>query len=258
MAEARTMRLNKVLREFNISLDRAVDFLSSKGHEIEARPTSKISPEIYQLLTDQFQTDKSKKVASKEVGEEKRKEKEALRIQLENEQEERRKKAAAREVIRAKAQLDGPKQVGKIDLNKKPATPKPVKKEAEATPVKETQKVQKPVPENTAPETISNRPERRGIKVAGKIETTPKTVAKPAEPKKPAAATPTPTVEDPATTTPTPTTPAVEAKKDAAEPEVNEVVETQYKKLDGPNFTGQKIDLSKFKKPVRKKGRQCQ
>ena len=30
-------------------------------------------------------------------------------------------------------------------------------------------------------------------------------------------------------------------------------VETQYKKLDGPNFTGQKIDLAKFKKPEKKK-----
>ena len=31
------IRLNKVLRELNISLDRAVEFLASKGHEIEAR-----------------------------------------------------------------------------------------------------------------------------------------------------------------------------------------------------------------------------
>jgi translation initiation factor IF-2 len=30
-------------------------------------------------------------------------------------------------------------------------------------------------------------------------------------------------------------------------------VETQYKKLDGPNFTGQKIDLTQFKKPEKKK-----
>ena len=61
MAEAKTMRLNKVLREFNISLDRAVEFLNSKGHDIEARPTTKISPEVYQVLSDEFETDKSKK-----------------------------------------------------------------------------------------------------------------------------------------------------------------------------------------------------
>ena len=78
MADNATIRLNKVLRELNISLDRAVDYLASKGHKIEARPTTKISDEVYQVLLDEFQTDMSKKVASKEVGEEKRKEKEAL------------------------------------------------------------------------------------------------------------------------------------------------------------------------------------
>jgi translation initiation factor IF-2 len=61
MAEVKTIRLNKVLREFNISLDRAVEFLSSKGHEIEARPTTKISDGEYQVLFEEFQTDKSKK-----------------------------------------------------------------------------------------------------------------------------------------------------------------------------------------------------
>ena len=123
MAGNPTIRLNKVLRELNISLDRAVDYLTSQGHEVEARPTTKISDEVYQVLLDEFQTDKSKKVASKEVGEEKRKEKEALRIQMEREQEERRlarEKRDANKVIKAKAELSGPKTVGKIDLDKKP------------------------------------------------------------------------------------------------------------------------------------------
>ena len=47
----KTMRLNKVLRELNISLDRAVEYLADKGHEIEARPTTKISGDVYQVLT---------------------------------------------------------------------------------------------------------------------------------------------------------------------------------------------------------------
>ena len=123
MAENATIRLNKVLRELNISLDRAVDFLASKSHKIDARPTTKISEEVHQVLLDEFQTDMSKKVASKEVGEEKRKEKEAIRLQLEQEQEERRlareKKAAASVIIKAKVELTGLKTVGKIDLNPK-------------------------------------------------------------------------------------------------------------------------------------------
>ncbi|NJB70969.1 translation initiation factor IF-2 [Saonia flava] len=132
MAGNAMVRLNKVLRELNISLDRAVDFLASKGHDVEARPTTKISNEVYQVLLDEFQTDMSKKVASKEVGEEKRKEKEAIRIKLEEEQEERRiareRRAAAEEVVKAKAELSGPKTVGKIDLNPKKVAA-PVKEE---------------------------------------------------------------------------------------------------------------------------------
>ena len=147
MAGNPTIRLNKVLRELNISLDRAVDYLASVGHEVEARPTTKISDEVYQVLLDEFQTDKSKKVASKEVGEEKRKEKEAIRIQMEQEQEERRlareKRSAEQQVIKAKAELSGPKTVGKIDLDQKPAPPPPKEEEPEPVVVEETKPVQK-------------------------------------------------------------------------------------------------------------------
>ena len=73
---AETIRLNKVLRELNISIDRAVDFLESKGIEIDKRPTTKISEEVYNILSNEFETDANKKVASKEVGEAKQKEKE--------------------------------------------------------------------------------------------------------------------------------------------------------------------------------------
>ena len=90
MSEGKTMRLNKVLRELNISLDRAVEYLAKKGHEIEARPTTKISGEVYQVLLDGFQTDATKKAASKEVGEEKRKEKEAIRLEHEAKLEKKR------------------------------------------------------------------------------------------------------------------------------------------------------------------------
>ena len=79
------VRLSKVLRELNISLDRAVDFLNLKGIKIEPRPTTKISDETYKLLLDNFDDDKSSKVESNEVLEEKRKEKEILRIKLEEE-----------------------------------------------------------------------------------------------------------------------------------------------------------------------------
>ncbi|QCX01236.1 translation initiation factor IF-2 [Aggregatimonas sangjinii] len=218
MAENARIRLNKVLRELNISLDRAVDYLASEGHTIEARPTTKISDEVYQVLQSEFQTDMSKKVASKEVGEEKRKEKEALRIQLEQEQEDRRlareRRAAASEVIKAKAELSGPKTVGKIDLDagKKASA---AKKEA-AVPAEETKAVNKPT-EKAVEETAEKEASK-------KAETTAKTTK--AAPEK-----------------------AVEAEE-SSEPEK---LTTQYKKLSGPTIAGAKIDLSKFQKPKKKK-----
>ena len=50
MAEKSSIRLNKVLRELNISLERVVDYLSKKDIQIEARPTTKISNQVYQML----------------------------------------------------------------------------------------------------------------------------------------------------------------------------------------------------------------
>ena len=100
---ADNVRLSKVLRELNISIDRAIDFLESKSIEIEKRPTAKISAEVYELLSGEFQNDASKKVASKELGAAKQKEKEAMRIKRELEIEEKLKRdAKAKEIIKAK------------------------------------------------------------------------------------------------------------------------------------------------------------
>ena len=206
MAEGKTIRINKVLREFNISLDRAVEFLGTKGHVVEARPTAKISEEEYQILLSEFQTDKSKKVEAKEVGEEKRKEKEELRQELEKEIEE--KPATAVEVVKAESKLAGPKKLGKIDLEPK--------KKVVAEPVK----VEEPVAADPIVEE--------------------KIVEKKEEPKK---------VEKPVVVSPPP---KKEPVKEAEVASDDTPMKTQYKKLDGPNFTGETIDLTQFKKPERK------
>ena len=138
MAEAKKLRLNKVLRELNISLDRAVEHLAKQGHDVEARPTTKISDTEYQVLLDGFQTDKSKKVASKEVGEEKRKEKEAIRLELEAKQEQKRlEEEAKKEVLKAKAEKLEIKQVGKIDIDGSGKVKEEEKKEEKPAPVAE-------------------------------------------------------------------------------------------------------------------------
>ena len=127
MYEERIIIINKVLRELNISLERAVDYLKDKGIAIESNPNTKISEDVYNVLCGQFAGDKGNKEASKEVGEEKRKEKEALRVEREKEIENKRKADEERlrkqEIIKARAVVTAPVQVGKIDLNPKKVVP---------------------------------------------------------------------------------------------------------------------------------------
>lgn len=73
MSEDRVIRINKVLRELNISLERAVDYLKDKGIAIDANPNAKISEKEFSILQNQFAGDKGNKEASKEVSEEKEK-----------------------------------------------------------------------------------------------------------------------------------------------------------------------------------------
>lgn len=213
---AETTRLNKVLRELNISIDRAVDFLESKGIEIEHRPTTKISAEIYEVLSGEFQTDASKKMASKEVSEAKFKEKEAFRIEREREIEEKLQKAedAKKEVIKAKTTLEGPKQVGKIELEK---------------PKKEVAK-EKTKPESKKKEQVSAKKEDKKALVKDIVVEEVK--------------------EKPTTKK---VSEAPKDKEELDEELIEEKVTTKYQKLTGPKATGEKIDLAQFSKPKKKK-----
>ena len=218
---ADTIRLNKVLRELNISIDRAVDFLESKSISIEKSPNTKISEEVHTILSNEFQTDANKKVASLEVSEAKLKEKEILREQRERELEEKQKAEAKREeVIRASQQITRPKAVGKIDLNPKKKVKKvePAAKEVEKEVTKE-----EPV--------VKDEPTESTVETSKGADS--ETVEKVAEVQK----------EE--------TSKEVIASEGDIVPE--EKVKTQYQKLSGPKISGDKIDLSKFNKPKKKK-----
>ena len=227
---AETIRLNKVLRELNISLDRAVEFLDSKGVDIEKRPTTKISEETYKILSDEFETDASKKVKSQAVSEAKLKEKEDLRVKREQELEAKQKaeeakaaevKAKEAEVVKASKTLSGPKQVGKIDLEGK-------KKVAKTEPKKEV-KVEEPKVAAKPKEEVKETPKAKEEKPKAKKET-PKAEVKPV--KKEVAK-------------------KEESEVVEADPEP-ETVETKYQKLSGPKIAGDKIDLTQFNKPKKK------
>ena len=209
MSDQPSIRLNKVLRELNISLDRVVDFLSEKGIEIEARPTTKIDNTTYQVLLDEFETDKSKRDASQEISEEKRKEKEKLReiqelkeqerlqqLEAEKQAQEKEEAAAAEKLETSKVALKGLKKVGKIDLQPKKASPtkkEEAPKEVPSAEVKEAPSEEKEVVTEKAAPPASDK----------------------AEP--------------------------VNAEAD------QEAIETKYKKLTGPKKTGQTINLDAFK-----------
>ena len=267
-----TIRLNKVLRELNISLDRAVEHLVQEGHEVEARPTTKISQEVYKVLLDEFETDKSKKDASHEKSEEKRKEKEAKRLkqeELELEKQKREKERVEKQqVIRASANLNRPKAVGTIDLEtSKVGAPK-------ISPHEDTKKEHPVVAEkSTAVDPLKVVPKA----VAKSVKEEPKVDVKKAAPKKTkapeAVIEETPVVEKPKAEVVAPAetakvteektktkvkveTPAPEAKEAAATETPDETegtsedatITTKYAKLSGPKKTGLVIDLVSFNK----------
>ncbi|MDA9833686.1 translation initiation factor IF-2 [Flavobacteriaceae bacterium] len=226
MAEQPSIRLNKVLRELNISLDRAVEFLAQKGMDVEARPTTKITTELYDTLLDEFVTDKSKKDASHEVSEEKRKEKEDLRVIQEKKEQDRLEQIAKREILKSnRVAVEKPKTLGKIDLDlvsgKKKDVKKETPKEAEPPVVAEvkTEAIVTEVKEDIPLETTTEQ-EDTPVVVSPAVVEVPEKVAAP-------EVTIPPTVE--------------------GEPE-NETLKTQYQKLSGPKKTGQTINLDEVNK----------
>jgi translation initiation factor IF-2 len=69
MAEGnKPIRLSKIAREFNIGISTIADFLSKKGHAIEAKPNSKIQANMYELLVNEFQSEKAVKQESLKIG----------------------------------------------------------------------------------------------------------------------------------------------------------------------------------------------
>ena len=226
MADQPSIRLNKVLTELNISLDRAVEFLAQKGMDVEARPTTKITTELYDTLLDEFVTDKSKKDASHEVSEEKRKEKEDLRVIQEKKEQDRLEQIAKREILKSnRVAVEKPKTLGKIDLDlvsgKKKDVKKETPKEAEPPVVAEvkTEAIVTEVKEDIPLETTTEQ-EDTPVVVSPAVVEVPEKVAAP-------EVTIPPTVE--------------------GEPE-NETLKTQYQKLSGPKKTGQTINLDEVNK----------
>ena len=67
MAGQEKIRINKVLKEFNIGLGTLVEFLNKKGYEVEAHPSAQISAEEYELIRKEYAKEQLIKEESKRI-----------------------------------------------------------------------------------------------------------------------------------------------------------------------------------------------
>ena len=63
MSEKKSVRLNKLAKEFNVSMDRILSFLENKGVE-GIKPSSKIPHDLHMDLLGEFQPDIKAKIAA--------------------------------------------------------------------------------------------------------------------------------------------------------------------------------------------------
>ncbi len=211
---AKPKRLSKVARELNLGISTIVDFLGTKGIEVESNPNAKIDGDTYEILVEEFQSDKSAKAKSDELSKKKAEVKETISIDdaerkpikkeeeqetiiiknLENvtpaEPEEEKVEEKPTEPKKSVAETGEVRVLGSIDLDTidkkrsaKKEEPVEEKKPVKETPAPKTEaKVEEP--KSSKPEHITTKIDNLGgPTVVGKIELP---VSKPKE-KKPVA-----------------------------------------------------------------------
>ncbi len=216
------IRLNKAVKEFNISTSRLVEFLQSKGFEVEANPNAQLEEAAYSALEAEFAKDGAQRKASHEVVISKVPEE---KLEIEEEKPE---------IIRAKANIKPETKIlGKIDLD-------PKKPEEAPVPEREAKK------ETEQEEKVIKAPEKQEFKVLDKIDLSKIESNKPKPSEKKKQAEVKKEVEKPKEIVKDSTPPPVPAE--AAKPafEEPEKIETNYQKLDGPKILKQTVDLSQF------------
>ena len=130
MSEKKSVRLNKLAKEFNVSMDRILSFLEKKGVE-GIKPSSKIPHNLYMDLLGEFQPDLKAKIAADIASKEREVKREEQRTQEEQtkiKEEEEKQKAA--KIVDEKKKLSPEKEsesgsdnkdlkvLGTIDLDK--------------------------------------------------------------------------------------------------------------------------------------------
>ena len=217
MTENDNIRINKVLKEFNIGLGTLVEFLRKKGISIDSNPGAKLTGDQYALVAKEFKKEQIVKAESKKV---------AIKVKDITEKEPKaiEEKEPEKELFvkTSITEVRGPKILGKIDLDKPKAEPKQEPKpevKPEPAPVQEVKPVEKPAEK---PE-VKPQPEVKAVQTP-KVEQTPV----------------------PPTEKPQPEAQAKESEK----PQSTHI-ETKYEQLAGVKTVG-KIDLTAFDKDKKK------
>lgn len=242
------VRLSKAAKEFNVGLSTIVEFLKSKGIEIESKPNTKIDNETYEILQLEFLDSKKLKEKASKVGVSSSK-RETVSLQKERQPDKSSREDddavlikniqgdAEDEVIRPKYEKKpGLSVVGKIDLDKKDKEAAQKKEEEKAEASKAAaEKEEKEEEAKKEAEAVKAETEKQEQKAdeADKAEKEP-------EEKSTADKADKESLDQESAQNPE------ESKK----PEERETIKTNVQKLSGLTVVG-KIDLpEKRKKPV--------
>lgn len=176
-----SIRLNKALRELNIGLQTAVEFLEKKSElgEVKGEPSFKLSDAQYQALVEAFQQDAEVRNQAEKIFQKKPKEKKRT---------PEAKEERVEEVVETASSQQRYKPLGKIDLSvfdKKPAAKnadaqdnqkasesqeQPTKKAAAVSPKPEKEKVEKPAETPKAAPTVVEESKKDDQKAEVKSE----------------------------------------------------------------------------------------
>ncbi|MDR1584823.1 MAG: translation initiation factor IF-2 [Prevotellaceae bacterium] len=157
------IRLSKACKDLNVGLATAVEFLSKKGHKIEADPNLKISDDLYLLLAKEFDKDMALKLESERLSQERQSKEKAETVAIEGylkpKAEEKKKEPETIRVSLSEDRIPRIKAVGHIDLDevgrKAADKAKPSAKPAEKEKTVEVEKeIKEPEDKKTEPEVV--------------------------------------------------------------------------------------------------------
>ncbi len=163
MSEEKLIRLSQAARKLNVGHNTILDFLHKKGFEVENNPNAKLTPEHITLLSKEFASSATEKLEASglsigtkhvdlkvaepeiEVAKKRLDEEESIMIKNLGSSPKVKEEPKTEKVAPEKAKLDGIKVLGKIELEKKPATKvaAETKTEKKEEPEKKTEKAKK-------------------------------------------------------------------------------------------------------------------